>query len=571
MRCSCGRSSYTSRPSPGRVDDVDQPARPADHAASGPTPAAGRSWCRPVADREHALARRSRTATARPPSTAARGLRAGAGRSRARHDAPGRPLGQRRASGRARPGGGSVVRRAAAGEGGADDQGDGWLQGMRRRVARSGGRGAKRLMNDALALAPWITVAAARGRDRRRAASGTRRSASPTRRSSRALDPHVDPLAVVSRPVLRRRRGRGAAAADRRGAFAAWAFAITLVLRLALAAAAARRRRHHGVVGGLRPGALATRRRTSTCRRSARCTGARASSSTASPRPCPALPGARAGHPPGLLLTLRRARDHLAGRDGGAVHRRRRAQRAARRTCSAARCSTSGARRIAALLLAFAPGALLFGATSADAVYLDARPARRVAAGGPLVARAGGRRRRARRRVVLRVVAARGRRLGGDRRAAARGLARRARAVGAVRRRAARVLRRCSTPAPASTRSARCARPRTSTAPASPRCARTGTGCSGSPTAFLLVLGLPITWYALRRSPRHTLAIAIFAVHRVRGGDGLHEGRDRADLAVLRAVRLPRRRHAATCRLRPVLLLLAVQALAWELVFDTVW
>ena len=104
----------------------------------------------------------------------------------------------------------------------------------------------------------------------------------------------------------------------------------------------------------------------------------------------PSLPVHAAGHPPGLLLTLHALGIDSAGGHGGALHRRRRAQRAAGVPASAARCSTSGGARMAALLLALAPGALLFGATSADAVYLTlgllaAWPlaaGRRVAGGG---------------------------------------------------------------------------------------------------------------------------------------------------------------------------------------------
>ena len=64
----------------------------------------------------------------------------------------------------------------------------------------------------------------------------------------------------------------------------------------------------------------------------------------------------------------------------------------------------------------------------------------------------------------------------------------------------------------------------------------------GSPVAFLLVLGLPIAWLALRALARgEALAIAIFAVIAIAAVLRLHEGRDRADLAVPRAVRVPRR------------------------------
>ena len=74
----------------------------------------------------------------------------------------------------------------------------------------------------------------------------------------------------------------------------------------------------------------------------------------------------------------------------------------------------------------------------------------------------------------------------------------------------------------------------------------------GSPSAFLLVLGLPILWYALRSlADRQTVAVAIFAVLAFAARDGVHQGRDGADLAVLRAVRLSRGRGSAVAAAAP--------------------
>ena len=227
----------------------------------------------------------------------------------------------------------------------------------------------------------------------------------------------------------------------------------------------------------------------------------------------PALPVHAAGHPPGLLLTL----DALGISSPGGMAA----------LCigvgalsvpldvsgSAARLLDEPRARLATLLLAFAPGALIFGATSADAVYLTLG----LLAAWPLavrvVARPGGRRRRARRRVAVRLVAAGGRRLGGDRRAAARGMARRARAVRAVRRRSASrfyaLLYGATGFDPIGTLRATEDVYRAGIASLRPY----SYWLLGSPAAFLLVLGLPISWYALRAlAAGRTLAIAIFAV-----------------------------------------------------------
>jgi hypothetical protein len=90
----------------------------------------------------------------------------------------------------------------------------------------------------------------------------------------------------------------------------------------------------------------------------------------------------------------------------------------------------------------------------------------------------------------------------------------------------------------------------------------------GSPTAFLLVLGVPITWLALqRRSPE---AIAIFAVLVIASILGFTKAEtERIWLFFVPFVCLA----AAPVVRRPVLIagLLAFQAVAYELVFDTLW
>ncbi len=93
----------------------------------------------------------------------------------------------------------------------------------------------------------------------------------------------------------------------------------------------------------------------------------------------------------------------------------------------------------------------------------------------------------------------------------------------------------------------------------------------GSPAAFLLVLGLPILWYALRAlAAGRTLAIAIFAVLATAAVIGFTKAEtERIWLFFAPFVCL-----AAASRsvpLRPVLAALAVQALVYEFIFDTVW
>ena len=95
----------------------------------------------------------------------------------------------------------------------------------------------------------------------------------------------------------------------------------------------------------------------------------------------------------------------------------------------------------------------------------------------------------------------------------------------------------------------------------------------GSPTAFLLVLGLPIAWLALRAlGAGDAAAVAIFAVIAIAALAGFTKAEVEriwlcfAPFVCIAAASVLQERH-----LRPVLGLLAVQALAWELLWNTVW
>ncbi|HEX8103469.1 MAG TPA: hypothetical protein VF533_12705 [Solirubrobacteraceae bacterium] len=95
----------------------------------------------------------------------------------------------------------------------------------------------------------------------------------------------------------------------------------------------------------------------------------------------------------------------------------------------------------------------------------------------------------------------------------------------------------------------------------------------GSPTAFLVTVGLPISWLALRAlAAGRTVALAIFAVIAISALLGFTKAETEriwlffAPLLCLAAAAALPRRH-----LRLVLALLAVQALASELLFDSVW
>ena len=96
---------------------------------------------------------------------------------------------------------------------------------------------------------------------------------------------------------------------------------------------------------------------------------------------------------------------------------------------------------------------------------------------------------------------------------------------------------------------------------------------AGSPTAFLLMLGLPTAWLALRALARaDDAAVAIFAVIAIAAVAGFTKAEVEriwlcfAPLVCLAAATSLRERH-----LRPVLAALGAQALAWEVLWNTVW
>jgi hypothetical protein len=96
---------------------------------------------------------------------------------------------------------------------------------------------------------------------------------------------------------------------------------------------------------------------------------------------------------------------------------------------------------------------------------------------------------------------------------------------------------------------------------------------AGSPAAFLIGLGLPVAWLALRAlALAQPAAVAIFAVIAVAAVAGFTKAEVEriwlgfAPLACLAAAAVIEDRHV-----RPVLAGLAVQALAWELAWNTVW
>ncbi len=95
----------------------------------------------------------------------------------------------------------------------------------------------------------------------------------------------------------------------------------------------------------------------------------------------------------------------------------------------------------------------------------------------------------------------------------------------------------------------------------------------GSPAAFLLAAGLPLAWYALRAlGAGETVAVALFSVLVISALLGFTKAETERIylflvpfLCLAGATALPRR------FLTPVLALLAVQAIATELLFETVW
>ncbi|HEV2815350.1 MAG TPA: hypothetical protein VGW10_18990 [Solirubrobacteraceae bacterium] len=95
----------------------------------------------------------------------------------------------------------------------------------------------------------------------------------------------------------------------------------------------------------------------------------------------------------------------------------------------------------------------------------------------------------------------------------------------------------------------------------------------GSPAAFLAFLGLPLAWYAARAAgARHPAALALAAVIVISAVGGFTKAETEriwlmyVPLACVAAAAALPERHV-----RPVLALLALQALAVELLFGTVW
>jgi hypothetical protein len=285
----------------------------------------------------------------------------------------------------------------------------------------------------------------------------------------------------------------------------------------------------------------------------------------------PALPVHAAGHPPGLLLIMDALRLDTPARlaafliaTGALV---------APLAYATGRAVTSErTARLAALLTASAPSVLLFGATSADALY---------AAAGMAAAWA-----LADRRLAVRA-------LGAVLLAVASLLAWSLLAIGAWaavlawRREGVRAMvvlgLLCAAALVASYAllAAATGFDPIGTLRATEQVYRSGIASerpywfwlTGSPTAFLLMLGLPVAWLALRAlAAGDDAAIAIFAVLGVAAVAGFTKAEVEriwlpfAPLVCLAAATALRERD-----LRAVLALLAVQALAWELFWNTVW
>jgi hypothetical protein len=89
--------------------------------------------------------------------------------------------------------------------------------------------------------------------------------------------------------------------------------------------------------------------------------------------------------------------------------------------------------------------------------------------------------------------------------------------------------------------------------------------------AFLVVLGLPISWLALRAlGRRDELAVAIFVVIAIAAVGGFTKAEtERIWLFLAPFVCLAAATERA--RLRPLLAALAVQAVVYELAFETIW
>ncbi|HZH24364.1 MAG TPA: hypothetical protein VEY49_05625, partial [Solirubrobacteraceae bacterium] len=95
----------------------------------------------------------------------------------------------------------------------------------------------------------------------------------------------------------------------------------------------------------------------------------------------------------------------------------------------------------------------------------------------------------------------------------------------------------------------------------------------GSPTAFLVMLGLPTAWLALRAlAVGDDAAVAIFAVIAIAAVAGFTKAEvERIWMFLVPFICLAAANALQERHLRPVLGLLAVQALGWELAWGTVW
>jgi hypothetical protein len=95
----------------------------------------------------------------------------------------------------------------------------------------------------------------------------------------------------------------------------------------------------------------------------------------------------------------------------------------------------------------------------------------------------------------------------------------------------------------------------------------------GSPVAFLVASGLPITWLALRAlGARETVAVALFAVVAISAVLGFSKAEtERIYLFLVPLLCIAAASQLPAHRLGAVIAALAVQALATELLFFTVW
>ena len=286
----------------------------------------------------------------------------------------------------------------------------------------------------------------------------------------------------------------------------------------------------------------------------------------------PSLPVHAAGHPPGLLLTL-----HALGIDSpGAMA----ALTIGIGALSGPLAYLAGRQvldergaRLAALLLVLAPGALLFGATSADAVYLTLG----LLAAWPLASRSWS-----------------ARAAGAALLAAGSFFAWSLLAVGAwaaflaLRRDGLRdaiaLVALCGAALVlfhAALHAATGFDP-IGTLRATEEVYRAGIASRrpywfwlfGSPVAFLVVLGLPISWLALRGLARgQALAVAIFAVIAIAAVMGFTKAETERIWLFLAPFVCLAAAGALTerARLLPLFAALAAQAVLYELAFDTVW